>query len=302
MNRRFTIMACAGDRDQKESDRHQRNAETGSHAEHREGEVDGGELGDQGQEIDDFQVHQREQAPPAPETLVDHRGVPFAGGDAETHHHFLNEVRHRQQEQHQPQQMGPILRSRLGVGGDRTSVVVGHHYDQPGAEHGQEREQAVRPPGFDHLPADGHGLESNRARGNLNRSIHHAPPLLAHRRAHLKHWRRIYASGGHRGGRAGRSIFFEGEELASSPSACSSVEPRRMKRQENLPDHGPRFHDSDLRTRRFIVVCSHTKFPETGESWEGKQKSHFPRSGEMADYHEDGWRFPHWPKLQHRAP
>jgi hypothetical protein len=47
--------------------------------------------------FDGLEVKERECPPPLAETLVDHRGLAFAGSNAQAHHHLLDEMRYWQQ-------------------------------------------------------------------------------------------------------------------------------------------------------------------------------------------------------------
>ena len=61
-----------------------------------EGQRDGGELGDQGEEVEQQQIGQRKASPPLPEAPVNHGGVALARRDSQPHHHLLNKVGNRQ--------------------------------------------------------------------------------------------------------------------------------------------------------------------------------------------------------------
>ncbi len=115
------------------------------HAHRAERHVDGGKLGDQGQEVDDLELAQREAPPALAKPLVDHGGVAAAGSDAQAHNHLLDEVGDRQQQGENPQQLGAVVGTCLGIGGDGAGIVVGHHDDQPGAKDHQERQQPRLP-------------------------------------------------------------------------------------------------------------------------------------------------------------
>ena len=107
-----------------------------------------------GQKIYRLQIKERERSPPFAEALVDHGRVALAGGNAQADDHLLDEIRYRQQEQKQPEEPGSILRARLNVRGNCTSVVIRLHDDESGPKDHQESENAVGPPGAHNFATD----------------------------------------------------------------------------------------------------------------------------------------------------
>jgi hypothetical protein len=102
------------------------------------GQRDPDELGDDRQRVEDEQVQNAERAPELAEPLQDEPGVPDPGDRAETQHHLLVHIQHRNQQQQCPQQPGAVILPGLPVGGERARVVVADHHDQPGADDGQQ--------------------------------------------------------------------------------------------------------------------------------------------------------------------
>jgi hypothetical protein len=117
----------------------------GSDAEAGHGEGDGGELGDEGEEVDGEEIEEGEAAPGFAEALVDHGGVAFAGGDAEARDHLLHEVADGKEEDEDPEEVESVLAAGLHVGGDGAGVVVGFHDDETGAEDDEEAEDGAEP-------------------------------------------------------------------------------------------------------------------------------------------------------------
>lgn len=87
------------------------------------------------------QIEQGETAPPFAEPLIDHRSVTFAGDDAQSYHHFLNEIADRQEKQEHPEQIQTVLGPCLRIGRNCAGVIIGLHYDQAGAKYHQKRQQ-----------------------------------------------------------------------------------------------------------------------------------------------------------------
>ena len=69
----------------------------GTDSERAERKRDGGKLSDQGEEVDQQQIEEREPPPPLAEALIDHRRVALACRDAQPGHHLLHKVADGQQ-------------------------------------------------------------------------------------------------------------------------------------------------------------------------------------------------------------
>ena len=164
---------AAGGDETDERDRRERYGDGGRDPQAAHGERYRGELGHQRQEVHQQQVEQREPSPPGAKPLVDHRGVAFAGGDAEAGDHLLHEVADGEQDE-EPEQMRAVLAAGLHVGGDGAGVVVGLHDNEAGTEHHEEAEHAALPGTVDRNPfVDCAGWS---LRGELNSGGHVVPP------------------------------------------------------------------------------------------------------------------------------
>ncbi len=151
-----TAIAAGGD-EADESDGREWHGDDGRDAEAAHGERDGGELCDEGEEVDGEEIEERETAPGFAEALVDHGGVAFAGGDAEAGDHLLHEVADGEQQKEHPEQVVAVLATSLHVGGDCAGVVVGFHDDEAGAKGDEEAEDGALPRAIDARAADGSG-------------------------------------------------------------------------------------------------------------------------------------------------
>ncbi len=158
---------AAGGDEGYEGDGRDGDGENGRDAEAGHGEGDGGELGDEGEEVDGEEIEEGEAAPGFAEALVDHGGVAFAGGDAEAGDHLLNEVADGEKEDEHPEEVEAVLASGLHVGGDGTGVVVSLHDDEAGAEGDEEAEEGALPGATDTdgVGGSGLGLEGGHRRG-----------------------------------------------------------------------------------------------------------------------------------------
>jgi hypothetical protein len=145
---------AAGDRD-----RHQARGE-----EHGQGRVDAevdrdlvhpDELGDDGQEVEEEQVADRERAPEPAEALDDQPRVADACHGAQAGSHLLVHNEHGDQQREGPEQADSVILARLGVGGDAAGVVVADHDDQPRAEDGEQGQEAAEAAGPCRAVADG---------------------------------------------------------------------------------------------------------------------------------------------------
>ena len=96
----------------------------GRDAEIAEGEADADELGDDGEEVQEEQVSDREGPPELAEALVDEPGVADAGHRPEAHDHLLVHDQDRDEQGERPKQRGPEVLARLGVGGHAAGIVV----------------------------------------------------------------------------------------------------------------------------------------------------------------------------------
>ena len=103
-----------------------------------DGEGHADELGDDGQGVQDEEVDDAERPPELAEPLENQSGMADAGHGAESKHHLLTDVEHRDQQQQGPQQVGAVVLSGLGVGAEGPGVVVTHHDDQPRTHDGQQ--------------------------------------------------------------------------------------------------------------------------------------------------------------------
>ncbi len=112
-----------------------------------ERQTDTNELRDDCEAIENEQIDDAERPPELAETLKDKAGVADASDRAQTQYHFLIDIKHRDQQQQCPQKRGPIVLSRLGIGGKRTRVIVANHDDETGPENCQERHQTCPPGG-----------------------------------------------------------------------------------------------------------------------------------------------------------
>ena len=99
-------------------------------------------LGDERQPVDQREVEDGEPAPERAEAVEDRLGVAALGDGAQPDRHLLDVVRHRHQDDERPEQVEAGLRAGLGVRGDAARVVVGHHRDDPGPEHGEQDQPA----------------------------------------------------------------------------------------------------------------------------------------------------------------
>src|SRR4030081_1578050 len=131
-------LVAAGHRPRDERSRCKRNGEERAHPEVLHSQAHTDELGDDGQEVEDEEVADREEAPELPKALEDQPGMADAGDQAEPYHHLLVYDQHGYQEKQVPEQRSAIVLARLGVGSDATGVVVADHDDQPGSHDGGE--------------------------------------------------------------------------------------------------------------------------------------------------------------------
>ncbi|MEY9321679.1 hypothetical protein ABIF29_008478 [Bradyrhizobium elkanii] len=113
-------------------------------AEEMKCERDADELGDDGQRVQYQEVDDAEGTPELAEALEDQPRMADPGDRAEPHHHLLVDVEHRDQQQQCPKQRGAVILSGLGIGAERTGVVVADHHDQAGADDRQQRLQPGR--------------------------------------------------------------------------------------------------------------------------------------------------------------
>src|ERR1022692_1579815 len=194
--------------------------------------------------------------------------------------------------------MSAVLRPGLAVSRYRAGVVIRHHHDESRPEHHQKGQEIPRPFGFFNSPADRHHFRFQTGRG-----IHHK--FVAHRRFSFQPAREnttgVTASTAISTPQTGtntcwrcRKEEFELQELERRPSALR-VHHRKLSgrsggegdslRTIGLPPELPR-RILRTTTRRLIVVRFHIPFWRQARSSGGKQKSHFLRAEEMANYRE----------------
>ena len=136
----------AGDGDGHQQDGAKGDGDVGAEPEVAGPQGDADELGDDGQEVEDKEVTNREGAPELAEPLEDEPPVSDPGDRAEADDHLLVDDQHRDEQHQHPEQAGAIVLARLGIGRDTPGVVVADHHDQARAhDHGQGEEPL--PPG-----------------------------------------------------------------------------------------------------------------------------------------------------------
>src|SRR5208282_5836721 len=86
-------------------------------------------LRDERQPVDKRQIKNREPAPELSKAIEDCFRVASLRDCTEAHRHFLNIVRHRDQDNKCPEQTEPALRTSLRISGDTARVVISDHTD-----------------------------------------------------------------------------------------------------------------------------------------------------------------------------
>ncbi len=128
-----------------EAHRRERDNDIGADVEIRRCQADPDELGDDGEEVEDEQVADRERAPEPAEALEDEARVTHAGHGPEPDDHLLVDDQHGDEQRQRPEQRRSEVLSRLRIGGDAAGVVVADHHDETGTHDGQQRQHPALP-------------------------------------------------------------------------------------------------------------------------------------------------------------
>src|ERR1039458_4203883 len=210
--------------------------------------------------------------------------------------------------------MSAVLGPGLAVSRYRAGVVIRHHDDESWPDHHQEGQQIARPLGLHYASANRHNFHFQAGRGIHHKFVAHRPFSFLPARKHYGHH-----------GRQAISTPPTGTNTCRRLSKGKNSSSRKLERRPSaLRLHHRNFsgrsggEDDSLRDYRFTAGTS-TPYPpeywevdrrsvpytflETSSKLRREIKKPFPpsgRNGQLSRAIADG--FPHWSKLQHRAP